>query len=408
MKRHIRSKTPVEKEVDIPELTSGIGSPYTDLRGAIVGKLVEHVDADNIIETRGIDVTLDMEQPHIMDVPGYYEDWCIFSDMKGSDGKRYFMTNITTLGCGRRLDYSSFLFNTEPLRSYSLGRCYDGMDEGPQTAIHVFLPRGAAQIDSTEDSVSITVANSEDSVKVTCAPPTWQTSYSGANMTCNLTYRSRGPAVGPYPNIVKITPTSNGTAYWSFADVSGDLTIGDTVVHLEGRAIIEHVWMEAMVFEEMQWMDWMWFHFDQAYGLFFRTVAVGGYSEWQVTLCLPEEQKCLPTEDCSISYSGWKYVPSMQHFIPTEMEVTMKTEIGTLELKADAYLIQPVSQFRIYDWTPRASYCMVNAAYEFSGTFTYNNGTVVQLGPGTGHGGNQVVQSDYAAPSGQAIAHPGV
>jgi len=334
--------------------------------------------ATKIFETYGIDPTLDMEQPHIYNTPEYYEDWCFYSTLNGSDGKEYYLGHIITLK--NASDFSSIHISSGDIESVPFW-LYESITGSWTIRKDHHYDSGTTQVDVSGDSVNITL----DKMKIICAPPNTTILYDDTDIILNITYYASGPSVGPYPDWVAFTPNSNGTAYWTLANVIGDITINGTLIHLEGVGIYEHVWLKSMSFYEMKWMDWMWYHFDQGYGLFFHTDAIEDFSQWQNTIYLYGEKKAFPMISGTTTYSDWMYAPLLDCFVPDKIKITIELEIGWLEITGDCFIFQPIDSERLLGgWEPRAFYAMGNDACHFSGTITYNNGTVLQLTSGIG------------------------
>ena len=160
--------------------------------------------------------------------------------------------------------------------------------------------------------------------------------------------------------------------------VEGTLTIQGKKVRVKGAGQRErYIAVDACPAEVGAWHDWMWFHFDEMFG---SLDEMKDTKHKDVALYLVDEQHYLPAGDFTIEHHDWAFDPTSQAFIPTRYKVTIETEVGVLQMTANAvscYVASgigapPDSPTTLLDWD------------KVEGTFTYHDGRTRTLTNGLG------------------------
>jgi hypothetical protein len=129
-----------------------------------------------------------------------------------------------------------------------------------------------------------------------------------------------------------LTPHSIAYGYnWS-GTVEGVLTIHGRQVRVKGKGIRErYIAVDSSAAEIGGWEDWMWFHFDEAFGSLYE-MKLG---KKDMSLNLVDDGSYFPVGTFEIEHQEWAFLRALGGFIPTRYKVTMTTEAGVLEMIAD-------------------------------------------------------------------------
>ncbi|HBL32647.1 MAG TPA: hypothetical protein DDZ96_02355 [Porphyromonadaceae bacterium] len=127
--------------------------------------------------------------------------------------------------------------------------------------------------------------------------------------------------------------TQHSIAYgynWS-GIVEGKLTIHGREIKIKGRGVRErYIAVDSSAAEIGGWEDWMWFHFDEAFGSLYEMRL--GLKD--MVLNVVDGKQYFPAGDFHIEHQEWVFFPALGAFIPTVYKVTMETEGGVLEYTA--------------------------------------------------------------------------
>lgn len=174
-----------------------------------------------------------------------------------------------------------------------------------------------------------------------------------------------------------LTPHSHAYGYnWS-GTVEGVLTIQGRRVPFKGKGIRErYVAVDSSAAEIGGWEDWMWFHFDEAFGSLYE-MKLG---QKDMSLNLADEQLYLPAGDFTIEHHEWAFLRPLGGFIPTRYKVTMETDAGVLEFFAG---VVGATVWGVTGKAPSTPVATLNWG-QLEGTFTYTDGRKRTLTNGLG------------------------
>lgn len=127
--------------------------------------------------------------------------------------------------------------------------------------------------------------------------------------------------------------TQHSIAYgynWS-GTVEGTLTLQGRRIAIKGKGIRErYIAVDSSAAEIGGWEDWMWFHFDEAFGSLYE-MKLGARD---MSLNLAGEQRYFPAGSFTIEHHDWAFLRPLGAFIPTRYRVVMEVEAGILDFSA--------------------------------------------------------------------------
>lgn len=179
--------------------------------------------------------------------------------------------------------------------------------------------------------------------------------------------------------------------------VEGNVTYKGSEMPVKGSiSTVEHVWIKKMDWMDWRYMDWTWFHSDKVCGLISHGEMKDEYHwEWG-TIYLTEEKKQLHCTSNEFRNEELAWSPEHMRFIPIKHSAVCKTDEGVLELKMNA-VKKPIKRTGRFDPEYVASriqgwaFTFWTVVVEVEGTFTYNDGRVIEIKNGLGMNEPQAV-----------------
>ncbi|MFT4041623.1 MAG: hypothetical protein QM673_00530 [Gordonia sp. (in: high G+C Gram-positive bacteria)] len=307
-------------------------------------------------------------------------DWLCSFVADGDDGKRYWFGCSPLVLVAEQVDLWHYEVTTETggLKQIpgSVFKAADFPDVGlTGQEVH---PAGSLDIDASDEAVVVTLG---ENFRVEIAPDhTWHYTLRDPENDFTADFVHHGVGFPTWYGREKPSElTQHSIAYgynWS-GRIEGTLTFGDKTVQVTGKGVRErYIAVDSSAAEIGGWEDWMWFHFDEAYGSLYE-MKLGTKDQ---SLNLAEGNEFFPTGEFEIRHGDWAYLPSLGAFIPGEYRVILKVEAGVLDFTA-----RPLgaSVWGVTGATPSTPVATLNWDTP-TGTFTYNDGRVVELTNGKG------------------------
>jgi hypothetical protein len=173
--------------------------------------------------------------------------------------------------------------------------------------------------------------------------------------------------------------TQHSLAYgynWS-GTVEGVLTIQGREIKVKGKGIRErYIAVDSSAAEIGGWEDWMWFHFDEAFGSLYEMKL--GIKD--MSLNLADENAYFPAGSFTIEHQEWAYLRILGGFIPTRYKVTLEVEAGVLEMIAN---VVGATVWGVTGEVPSTPVATLNWD-KLEGSFTYKDGRKRTLTNGLG------------------------
>jgi hypothetical protein len=311
-----------------------------------------------------------------------FRDYFFQACLSGDDGKGYFMVfSLSRMEnrdeAGLHISSEPFWFMTTPAnRIIQRG-------EKPEFSIRSNQRLGALKTDITDSAVTLSMEGWE----MVCTPPTYHLKYQGEGVSLDMAAGSMGiPFWFNQGNEnAPTTPSTSGLyGYELFANLKGTMSLGGKEIRVQGVAVHEHLVAKHIAWMEFGWQDWIWFVFDELYGLIF-DMHGGGYKDGGIYL--RNEKEYLIVEDFDIDHPQWAYSPILQHQYPMTVKLRAKTQKGTLFLEGEMLKHQPWRKINKYrrGMTLPASDMQVS----WTGRFVTHDGREIQLN--NGRGGDEVI-----------------
>ena len=130
--------------------------------------------------------------------------------------------------------------------------------------------------------------------------------------------------------------------------------------------------------------DWIWFVFDELYGLIFEMHG-GGYKDGGIYLM--EEKEYLTINDFDIDRPQWAFSPVLQHHWPIGITARAHTDKGSFFIEGEVLRSQPWG--RINKYRPAMTMPTADMELRWKGSFTYSDGRTITLS--NGRGGDEVI-----------------
>ena len=310
-----------------------------------------------------------------------WEDYDFLANMKGSDGKDYYV-DFYLIYKPANTGISKIKLGNEPASIY-----FNGTENIIEEKTYA---RAAAEspitVQKYPDSAVYTLKQSYIegrkiqwlNIQFTFQPPDLHIAKASfGNTYIELKFHARGTPFW-YNEGNPFYQASLGTSmgYELFSQVEGVLVSDGNVVQLNGYGIYEHFWSDRWDNRHVGHMDWLFFSFDELSGIVY---SMDGYTDGGIYLT--KEKQYLVVNDFSVEYLNWAYNPAGQYYVPIEVSVTANTDSGILEVAGKAKGFQ---QMRL--GSPEPYYNV--ADIRLSGTFTYSNGTATAL---NGSGWDQII-----------------
>ena len=304
------------------------------------------------------------------------------SVLHGEDGKNYFLTYaIAKASRGEYLMESGRMtigqqpviyFTTPSSKIIRKG-------ETPEINKRVVLPAGARKVEVTSSALTWRFENFE----VICTPPDYRMLHRGEDVSVDLTFKSIGPPfwfAPPDEKGLQVTPSSTQWGLESFSDVEGTITLAGKTISVKGVGIHEHVITEHISWLEFGWMDWIWFVFEDMYGLIFDMH--GGACKKRMVY-FRKEKEYLPLIDFDIDHPQWAFSPALHRQWPIAINAHAVTEKGTLFIEGNVLRSQTWTE-SVNRYVPAMTMPAADMEVPWKGTFTFNGGRVLTLNNGRG------------------------
>jgi hypothetical protein len=306
-----------------------------------------------------------------------WEDYDYLANMKGSDGKDYYI-DFYLIYRPTNTGISKIKLDNKPASIYSNGT-ENIIEENAFVRTAVESP---ITVQNFPNSATYTLKQRVIeggkvqwlSIQFIFQPPNLHiVRASFGNSYIELKFHARGTPFW-YNEGAPFYQASLGDSmgYEIFSEVEGVLTNGENRVQLKGYGIYEHFWSDRWDNRNVGHMDWLFFNFDELSGIVY---SMDGYTDGGIYLT-KEKQYCV-VDNFSVEYLDWAYNPSGKYYVPTEISISASTGSGTLEVTGQ---VQGFQQMRM--GSPEPYYNI--ADIKMIGAFTYSNGAITALTNGSG------------------------
>ncbi len=313
---------------------------------------------------------------------GFIDYW-FNGSLTGDDGKEYFLTYA--IFCEGDRDVARLDISMEPIWCFTRPSSkVIQKNEIPEVDTLFIKPRGTAETEVSSTAFSIKLGGFD----IRCSPPVYKLKYSGKECGLDLTLKIKG---SPFwfnrgkEEGARITPSTLIWGFELFGDMEGTLTIGGKETHVIGVGIHECVTSSIQAWFEYGWMDWIWFHFDELYGLIF-DMHGGKYKDGCIYLM--KEKEYLVINDFDIDHPQWAYSPVLQHHWPIRISAKAKTDRGILFIEGDVLRSQTWRQQNKHRHAMNLP--ASDMEVRWTGNFVYNNGKKISLT--NGRGGDEIIE----------------
>ncbi len=312
-----------------------------------------------------------------------FRDYHFQACLSGDDGQNYYLTY--SLARMENRDFAKLVISIEPIwfMTTPAARIIQ-KGEKPEIELGENKPYGAMETKFSSSEFSVKV----ESFEVIAAPPMFKLRCEENGTGVDLALKSLGL---PFwfnegkEEGGRITPSSGAQWGWElFGTMEGTITIKGKKISVKGYGVHEHLVMRHVAWGEIGWQDWMWFVFDDLYGLIFN-IHGGGYQDGGIYLM--KDKEYVVTRDYDIDHPEWAYSPFLQHHVPSKLKVRARNEKGTLHLEGDIVRILPWR--RINKYRHAVSVPCADTEFQWQGRFVYKDGQTLTLN--NGKGGNEVI-----------------
>jgi hypothetical protein len=332
-----------------------------------------------------VEATLEHYKASLPKIRSAFTDYYFSCSLQGEDGKDYFVTLVivghTVMG---EYDSGRISISVEPLRYFTTPSSRTIINgEKAEIENRLLLPVGSIKTEASSTDLTITL----DAFQITIAPPAYEFRYHGEDASVDLRFKSLGT---PFwfnqgkPEGARITPSTIVKGLEAFGEVEGTITLDGKEVAVKGVGCHEHVQSDAIHWMEFGWQDWMWFVFDELYGLAFNMQG-GEYKDGGIYL--RNEKEYLVVKDFFIDRPKWAFSPTLQHQWPITFTLEAPTDKGTLFLEGDVVRSQPYYQVEKHRQAMTMPFADMDVNWR--GTFVYKDGKKMNLT--NGKGGNEVI-----------------
>jgi hypothetical protein len=306
-------------------------------------------------------------------------DWLCSFVAFGDDGKTYwFGCSPLVLACENK-DLWHVEASWETGRVVQLpGSVYKLADFPPVGVIgQRVYPGGSLTIEPSDNQVAVVLGD----FRVICKDgKTWHYTIDDKENGIKAEFVHTGAGFPTWYG--KETPsalTQHSLAYgynWS-GTIEGVLTIQGRAVNIKGKGIRErYIAVDSSAAEIGAWEDWMWFHFDEAFGSLYE-MKLGNKD---MSLNLAEGNLYFPSGSFTIEHQEWAYLRALGGFIPTRYRVTLETVAGVLEMIAN---VVGATVWGVTGKAPSMPVATLNWD-KLEGSFTYKDGRKLALTNGLG------------------------
>ncbi len=284
-----------------------------------------------------VDATLDHYADFVSRFDNEFRDYHFQACLTGDDGKDYYLTY--TVARMENRDFAKLVISIEPvwLMTTPSSRIIQ-KGEKPEIQLGENKPYDTMTIEVSSSAFTAKI----DSFEVIASPPDFRFRCQGNRTSIDLNLASLGL---PFwfnegkEEGAKITPSSSAQWGWElFGKVEGVMTLEGKQISVRGLGVHEHIVTQHVAWAEMGWQDWMWFVFDELYGLVF-FIHGGGYKD--AGIYLMKEKQYLVSRAFDIDHPQWVYSPFLQHYVPAAIKARVYTKKGTLHLEGNMVRMLP-------------------------------------------------------------------
>jgi hypothetical protein len=318
---------------------------------------------------------------------GGFIDYWMGACLQGDDGNEYFMTLAIFKADrgGRDLAIGQVVISEEPLRYYTTpSKKIIRTGEIPEIKRRFAQPVEALKTKFSSSSFKVEL----EGWQFTVSPPgSVKARYQGKDVSLDLNYKMRGNPVW-FSNGTKDTfrasHSNQITGFESLGNFEGTMTYKGKKIGVKGTGVFEHALLPTHSWIEFIWLDWMWFNFDELYGLLFESKG-GGVQTGGIYLI--KEKEFLPIKKLFIDHPEWAYSPVNEHQFPIKFSAEAHTDKGVLFIEGDVVRSQPMKQIDKYQYG--ATMPFSDMGIDYRGTFVYNDGRTLKLN--NGKGGDEMI-----------------
>lgn len=336
-------------------------------------------------------VKLEDMKAKLTGVPGHFCDWYFAVNFKENEKNHFLVLHLSAPGLKKKNSMGARIVQG-PL-GLKKEESIVAMERPVfEVTCSVDYPDDAYKEETDKDTVISHLGNMTVISKV----GSWHVRLDEKDFKVDLNFSARGPVVwwGNEPNeLCVLTPGTKLVGLEAFCDVDGTATIEGKRMKVHGKGLYEHVWIEKIAFMEFRLVDWIFANFDELYTLLMRAEGVKGdgcpHHYETGAIYLMKEKKYLPVTRFSVSTQKWAFCPEVLRFTPIAYEVTAETEMGVLKFNFEAskypqWIEKRRMEFLTIDRIPGWSFIMYDLPIECKGTFTYKDGTILNLTSGDG------------------------
>ena len=131
------------------------------------------------------------------------------------------------------------------------------------------------------------------------------------------------------------------TGFESLGNIEGTMTLAGKKIGVKGTGVFEHAYLPQHSWIEFIWLDWIWFNFDELYGLLFETRGEGRQTGG---IYLMKEKEFLPIRKLFIDHPQWAFSPVLQHQFPIAFSAEAHTDKGILFIEGDVVIFKGVQK----------------------------------------------------------------
>lgn len=328
-------------------------------------------------------VTMDIEGHGIPDDAreAAFLDWLCSFVAEGDDGKRYWFGCSPLSLASEASDMWHFELCWETGTVAQLPGSIYKIADFPAvgtTGQHVF-PGGGLAIERSPEQVKVSL----EGFQVICRPDhTWHYTLEDKEKRIRAEFTHHGAGFPTWYGREKPSYlTQHSIAYgynWSGL-VEGSLWIDGREVKFTGKGIRErYIAVDSSPAEIGGWEDWMWFHFDEAFGSLYEMKL--GAKDMSLNLVDGDKRHYFPAGSFTVEHHEWAYLRPLGAFIPTIYKVIMEVEAGAFTFTA------PVLGATVWGVTgvvPSTPVATLNWG-ELEGCFTFKDGRTMTLSNGRG------------------------
>lgn len=304
--------------------------------------------------------------------------WAIHAQVEDEEGNRYWIDTILVAGWGNDVRILSVRTGTGNVVQLpdSIHKVVDF--SGPNLSLTPF-PRGeiTARIEGNQALIEM------EGARIECDEgKTWRYRLADKEkgLAIDWVHTSEGfPTWYGKEKPQAFTAHSVAYGYFWAGYVEGVLTVDGRDIRVKGKGARERVFQhDSSPSEVASWHEWIWFHFDEAFGTMDETKISKNKDG---SLYLIDEKEYLHYRDFDIEHHDWAYHPELGAFVPTRYKVRVETEAGLLEFTGK---VVGSAVWAVTGAVPDFPFALLHWE-SAEGTFTYKDGRKRTLTNGRAH-----------------------